>query len=289
VALAATALGDDEGARIALVLAERHGSKAATGRLGTDSRCVATWSVAPEGEVPIARGWTELAAARFLVNCSLPSLDPTAQPSARERSCRGCGYGDSDEGDQCTGEPPWAVASGYMHFHFHTFFVAPLPGGAFFYQNAIAAPAPPAYRIEGDWLVIDGGYAEAGVGIFHSGGSDLLYGRFRGDDEFVRWGGGWSGEMEYDGTSIADAGAGCQPDLRGEVDLPSANAAQMAGTPMIPDHPGPRRTTWISIAERRAVFELAAHAAGVNARLTDGRAEIRGGGCQADVPLTPTR
>jgi hypothetical protein len=30
---------------------------------------------------------------------------------------------------------------------------------------------------------------------------------------------------------------------------------------MIPDHPGPRRLTWISIAQRRAVFELAAHAA----------------------------
>ncbi|GEM_PF-6726132 len=289
VAQAAKALGDDEGARIALVLAERHGSKAATARLGTDSRCVATWRVAPEGEVPIARGWTELAAARLLVNCSLPLLDPAAPPSARERSCHGCGYGDRDEGDQCTGDPPWAIASGNMHFHTHTFFVAPLPGGAFYYQNAVDAPTPPAYRIEGDWLVIENGHAEAGVSLSFAGGNDLVYGRFRGDDEFVDSDGEWSGAMEDDGTSIADAGATCRPDLRGEVELPSANAAQMAGTPMIPDHPGPRRLTWISIAQRRAVFELAAHAADVSARLTGGRAEIRGGGCQADVPLTPDR
>jgi len=32
----------------------------------------------------------------------------------------------------------------------------------------------------------------------------------------------------------------------------------MCGTPMIPEHPGPALTTWISIARRRAVFELSA-------------------------------
>lgn len=287
VALAEAALGDEEATRLAYVLAERHGSKAATVKLGTASRCVATWRVNPPGDVPIARGWEELAAARFLVNCELPSLDPAAHPSARTRACRGCGYGNSDEEDQCTGEAPWAVASGYMHFHFHTFFVVPLPGDAFFYQNTSDAPGPPKVRVDGDWLVVSDGYAEGGVGRFFAGGSDLLYGRFRGEDAFVRSGGGWSDQMENDGTWSPDSGTGCQPDLAGEVELPEAVAAQMCGTPMIPEHPGPALTTWISISQRRAVFELSAYAAGVTVKLRGGTAEIRGGGCTADVPIEP--
>ena len=61
----------------------------------------------------------------------------------------------------------------------------------------------------------------------------------------------------------------------------------MCGTPVIPEHPGPALTTWISIARRRAVFELSAYAAGVTAQLRWGTAEIRGGGCTANVPLGP--
>ncbi len=54
---------------------------------------------------------------------------------------------------------------------------------------------------------------------------------------------------------------------------------------MIPEPPGPALTTWISIAQRRAVFELSAYAAGVTVKLRGGTAEIRGGGCIVDVPL----
>jgi hypothetical protein len=135
--------------------------------------------------VPIARGWTELAAARLLVNCSLPLARSAATPSGRERSCHGCGYGDRVEGDSAHGRP--AVGDSRfrnMHFHTHTLFVAPLPGGAFYYQNAVDAPTPPAYRIEGDWARIENGHAGAGVSLSFAGGNDLVYGRFRGDDEF---------------------------------------------------------------------------------------------------------
>jgi len=284
VGLADTALGDAEGARIAFVLAERHGSKAATAKLGAASRCAATWRVAPAGEVPIARGWSALAAARGRPMCNLPALEPAAKPSARELACHGCGYGDSDEGDQCTGDPPWMIASGYLHGQSFSFYVVPLAADTFFYSQRGLGGAPD-YRVEGDLLVVT--YGDWRRIPEDAAGSDLLQGRFRGQDYFVRAGGGWEDEMDVDGTWLLDGGTGCQPDLDAEVTLPQAVAMQIGGTPMIPLHPGPMVSTWYSIAKRRALFELSAYGEEITATLRDGVAEVRGGACSADVPLAP--
>jgi hypothetical protein len=283
-----TALAKDaDASRIAFVIAEGLGSKAATAKLGSASRCTAVFSTAKDGDAPIAKGWDELAHERAIVNCTTPALE-AADATARTLACRGCGYGSKDEGDACDDDKgPWIVPSGYMHFHTHTFFIAPLGGGSFFYENEIDAPGAPAYRVENGLLALEGSYATGDTLLFHSGGSDLVYGKFatNGDDPFVTTGGGWSDEMDFEGTWKTDSGTGCAPDMHAEVELGSANAAQMAGTPMIPSRTGPRITTWFDIATRKSVFTLTVYEGPVTATIDRRVAHVHGGACDRDVPL----
>lgn len=281
VGLAGEKLGTTDEARLAFVVAEHHGSKAATSKLGAGARCPATFTVSGTdgAPLPIARGFDELAGGRQIVNCTLPLFE-APNTSARELACHGCGYGNGDEGHQCKGSAPWAIASGYMHFHTFTFFVIPIGKDHYYYENAIDASEPPRVHVSGNWLTIDGDPNASN--LVHG---DLLTGRFANDaDTFVRSGGGWSDEMDYDGTWLSDAGPGCTPNLDSEVPLGSAIAAQMGGTPTFPDARFPAVTTFGSISDGRTRLVLKAYAKGVSATVDGTGAHVRGAGCQMDAP-----
>ncbi len=288
--LVAEGRGNAEERRLRFAVAAQHGSRAAVEKLGSESRCAATWRIQPEDTPPIARGWEELASKRLLANCPLQELEKTRKLTGRERACGPCGATDGDLGELCTQEPPWRVESGMLHSHVHFFFVLPLPGNAFYYENTADDLPPPQHSIAGDLLILTGLRSQyAGL---TSSGSDTLKGRFRqGGDIEVMGPGGWSDEMDWMGTPLRDGGAICRPDLASEVELAVATGAQSNGQPMFPHAPVPVITTWVSIRERRVLFELSAYAAGISATVREGTAAVRGGGCNADLPLgsPPTR
>jgi hypothetical protein len=99
---------------------------------------------------PIARSFRELAKQRVLACTDRSPADGTEE-EARKHVCRGCSYGDKDEGDQCKGPGPWKIDSGYMDFAAFTFFVAPLPESSFFYSNDANAK----YRILCGHLLVE--------------------------------------------------------------------------------------------------------------------------------------
>ncbi len=180
--------GDADLARIALVLAERLGSTAATTELGTASRCTATWGGLPTEPAPIAKGWHDLALRRFAWGKCDSEEPPAGAAASKKYACRGCvvredmgeppdaspppdPYGDVCQGasgrfslDDCTGwDGPW-----------DSFDVEYLPGGRFYYEiTPIEGRMTLSHRVEAGVLMVETSEPKGG----EVPGSDAFAGR----------------------------------------------------------------------------------------------------------------
>ena len=120
-------VGDAEGARLALVLAEANGSKPATGKLGAASRCAATWTTETKNDdhVTLACDWLEV--LHDSNECVNRFDGIVTNADAKRRACLGCVALDRPgDTDVCTGPGPWTVDEG---FHGDRSIIQPLPGG----------------------------------------------------------------------------------------------------------------------------------------------------------------
>jgi hypothetical protein len=259
--------GDQEGERIALALAERHGAAEAARKLGAASRCTATWTTDVSDDVPLATSFRELAAAQQLVSCDAPA--PRTEAEAKRRVCRGCGNEDG-----CRGKPPWSIATGTMHFHSWSFFVELLRPGLYYFENRADGGGARARRLEGDVLAVDreGGEVMVVDGAFGDGSREV----------YVTARGFWSDE-EPDEGEASDAGAPCAPLLAAEVKLSNVLGAG-GGAPAI-DVRGPMIRTYFDVRLRRPLLRLRTWDDGVRASFARDEASIRGAGCSGEVPL----
>jgi hypothetical protein len=287
--LALEGLGKPDDVRIAFAASATHGSAAAKKKLGDGSTCPAAWRVLSgkdAGEGPIATSFAELAKERQVINCEVPPppVGATQAQIDHNGACHGCGYGQKDEGDQCDAAGAGVVSSGYMHFHWHQFYIVPLDKDRWWYANVVDSRDRPDVHVEAGYVVAKEGRGES-LPTFSSGGfvsGDFLHGGI--DEVYVQANGGWSDQVDIEGNLLADGGARCSPDMRAQVELDQINAAQMGGTPAIPASP-PRSVTLFSLASRRALFTFAAYAGNVTLTVRPGSVRILGDGCDATVAI----
>ena len=152
--------------------------------------------------------------------------------------------------------------------------------------NAADAVVPPDVRIGSDYVRTQSEYALGEGGFtFHSGGRELVYGRFEHEDAFVTITGKWSDEPS-DEEPRPDAGrAPCKVDTSSEVELGHATGADVTGTPMFP-LVGPTFVTYDDRRSRKRVLELDVYAGDVSVTFAAGKATLRGEGC-SDVLTLP--
>jgi hypothetical protein len=269
-------LDKPEDERLALVLAARYGSRAARGKLGERAACPAVWNAALGKPGPIARNFRELAKERTLV-CTDRSPARATEAQARKHVCRGCGYGDEDLGDQCAGEGPWVISSGYMTFTFFYFFVAPLPGGTYFYsyeQN-------PEYRVEAGHLLQAAPHrGDLPLSLTHQ--DSFVQGHFSGpgsDDPSITSNGVWSDEEDSEGTPVDGGTMVCQTARDSDTHL-----GDFRGIPTLLDV-APRETTAYSLKTRRERFTIAVYGGDVQIAVVGDQVHVTGEGCDTNVPL----
>lgn len=267
LAVASAKLNLTEAERIALVLASRRGSAEARTRLAERSPCPALWRAQLGKAGPIARNFRELVEPRPLVGCDYHREQVQSEADARRYVCHGCTSGLEDAGDQCSGPGPWSIASGYMNFQVFEFFVAPLPGGLFFYADGSGSP----YRVQAGHLITESRYDGSPWRKRDQGG--VIRGRFAAAsavnaeiDEQLRW------SDEDDAASICELRAD-------DVDL-----GDFRGTPMMPLH-GPLEYTAYSLRTKHERFTLTIYDGSVSLTIEANRARVRGEGCDAEIPL----
>jgi tetratricopeptide (TPR) repeat protein len=273
LAVAAQLQGKPNDVRLALALAARQGSALARDALGTASTCPAM-ATAKLGTVgPIARNFRELAKFRTLA-CTDRSPEVGTEEQARKHVCRGCSYGDKDEGDQCTGPGPWKIDSGYMDFTHFTFFVVPLPENGFFYYNDNGLK----YRIEQGHLIIEDSH-DIDVILALKEASPFIRGNFPDpEDPYINDSGEWTDQLDVDGNLKPAAIRVCQQP-KAEVDL-----GDFRGIPTLPSV-RPNVIKAYSLHTGRERFSLAVFAGKVSATLDAKQAHIRGEGCDMDLEL----
>jgi hypothetical protein len=267
LATASQKLNAPEAERLALVLALRRGSREARARLGERSICPAVWH-AQLGKVgPIARNFMDMVEPRPVVGCDYHAEKVHTEAQARKYVCHGCAPGGEDDGDQCSGPGPWTIDSGYMNFHPFQFFIAPLPGGQFFFSDREDTP----YHLEAGHLVTGSYHDEFPLRI--RSGSGLIGGRFSSPadadaeiNEHLRW------SDEDDKNSICDL----RPD--------GVELEDFRGTPTLPGM-APSEHSAYSLRTRHERFTLAVYDGSVSFTIEADRARVRGEGCDAEIPL----
>ena len=299
--------GDAEGARLALVIAEANGSSAATRRLGTASRCAATWATtgpsatgaAPSRDaIVLACSWREILAVPTLCR-SDGAPGALSEAEAKRAVCVGCVWA-GDEGnvpgtvDLCQGPGPWTIPEGYFQYRGDFQFVQPLPDGRFYVAPSWGLDDPDE-RLErsGDAFGLKGSGHDYGMGeeirLSEPGEPRITY-------EDV-----WSDDPR---GGAADGAAACKPAVDGADGFEMAFCAGECNRPVFPSF-GPRELRYYALGgcgpddagrespghARRPPhagalrLTLSVWTGDVKATIRGSVATISGGGCDATVPL----
>jgi hypothetical protein len=276
-------LSRPEHERLALAVAQHHGSLPAKTRLAAldhPSACPALVDQRPSTETPVVKGFETLATKRELA-CAAPEPMPATTPHAVARflTCRACDYFDRQwSADLCPKRGPFSIASQAALCSSLSFNVVPLGQDWYWYENGSTKDTPPLQRA-GDYLLEltrGSNLAAPAAGIVNRG--DWLD---AGDTP--RW-------RAPDAESDADAGAGCQPTLHAEVEHSllhgtSFGCADSNGT--APPEAGPRQLAVYSLTNGQRLFQLSVYAGTVTASVSAGKVELRGEGCDATYTLAP--
>jgi hypothetical protein len=269
--------------RLALAVAQHHGSVPAKARLATlddPSACPALVDLRPSSETPIVKGFDTLATQRELA-CAAPEPMPATTPRAIARflTCRACDYFDRRWGaDQCPKRGPFSITSQAALCSSLAFNVVPLGQDWYWYQNASTKDTPALQRAGAYLSELTHGPNLAGPA------SDIVN---RGDwlaaEGTPRW-------RSSDAEAVEDAGAGCQPTLRAEVEHrllrgTSFGCAESNGT--APPEAGPHQLAVYSLSNGQRIFKLSVFAGRVSASVSSGKVELRGEGCDATYTVAP--
>ncbi|WP_394830370.1 hypothetical protein LVJ94_28065 [Pendulispora rubella] len=125
--------GKTELARVHYAVAANLGNQAAATKLGSQSRCTATWTTG----IPSLgghKGWVEVLQAMPATMCGEKREPKTTEKEARKEACRPCGSGAGaslEDGDNCAGAGPWHISNGYMHCSVFSAEIYPLGGNRF--------------------------------------------------------------------------------------------------------------------------------------------------------------
>jgi hypothetical protein len=199
--------GEHEAARRAWVRAERLGSKAASQKLGAESRCTVTQ--ADGGPLTIRRGYRELF-KELQSGSTCHPVQVRSESEAKSYACGGCpGYDQDWQTGDCKDDGPWTVQTGYMHCGVFAQTVQPLGKNRFAVLPAWTQD-PPLDQQGNYWHQVSGERY-----------SEWIYGYFEGNDggPIYRVGEGW-------GDESAEEGPPCLADETHDTDLESMSGCQ---------------------------------------------------------------
>ena len=265
--------GDAEASRAALVAAEANGSKAAAQRLGTASRCGATWKVPEKAEaLAILGSWSEVLSALGL-RCLADDSSVATEAAAKSVACAGCIDASQPGAGSCTGPGPWTVptgatsttASGRAMLLQVSRTVQPLPGGRF------CIDCGRVVRESGESLVSETLAPLDWVTLPEEGAPVLR------DD------GAWSDDAPPD--SGDDGGLHCRPDVQG-AGFGSCGGMGCGGIDKSFPPAAPTELRYYTRAGKPRLV-LTVYSGDVKATLHGDTAKVNGGGCDATVALGP--
>ncbi|MCC6215384.1 MAG: hypothetical protein IT376_10975 [Polyangiaceae bacterium] len=256
-----TRRGDAAAARLALALAAAHGSPVAREQLAGRSACTATWTTSGLEDARLVTRWSEVLAARQLVNCGDAADSAESEAHARREVCRACEPGGFVPGDACAGPAPWRIPAGYLHCSSFSLLVQPVGAGRLYVDPR---GGPPLVAVPGGFLRRSGPEPE-----FAWNTGDLVEGRgfFNG----VRW---------ADTTLELDPPR-CPVDSSADAELAMSSGCQAGpGLGLVE----PARARWYD-AQGRALLEVSEHAGAVSVTWSGPTARLRGAGCDETVVL----
>jgi hypothetical protein len=267
--------------RLALAVAQHHGSEAAKARLATlpdPSTCTALVDQRHSAETPVIKGFERLAAQREMA-CAAPEPMPATTPRAVARflTCRACDYFDRRWGpDQCPKRGPFSISSQAALCSRLSFNVVPLGQDWYWYRNASTEEIPPLQRAGNYLLELTHGpnLAAPAEGIVNRG--DWL-----DAEDTPRW-------RSSDAESEQDAGGGCQPTLHAEVEhklLRGTHFGCADSNGTAPPEAGPHQLAVYSLTDGQRIFTVSVYAGRVSVRVSAGKVELQGEGCDATYDL----
>jgi len=263
---------EPEAARLALVRAERLGSKAAARKLGAASRC--TVSLTARGaDLPVQTGWKGVLAQLTQAAASCQAPVAASDDDARVLSCGGCqGSGDDPwTRATCVGDGPWDVHLGGMQCHFFDGVVVPLGKSRFFVE---AGPEHSLFnRVARDgarWLLTSADHFSAAITL-----GQATY----------RRGEGWTDEIEgYEPGGRWPAGA-CPVDESRQTEPEMQGGC--GGTDVAGYDEGETRKYVTSDGHFLAEITMAAEDVGrVVVAFEPGNVLVRGNGCDLAATLS---